>query len=148
MEDQPLRFLLIEDNDQHAKLVVANLERQRVLNRVDRVADGEQAIQFLRQEGAYADCPRPDVLLLDLSLPKLDGHQVLATIKKDPRLASIPVVILSTSDSPEDRRKAYELGANSYLVKPLDFDRFRQMVQDLNFYWGVWNRPAPERELG
>ncbi len=142
MDYKLLNFLLVEDDDDHAHLVLRSLSASRVANRIDRVADGFEALSYLRQEGEFADCPRPDVILLDLKLPKVDGHDVLKAVKHDPHLSTIPVVVLTTSDAEADRLRAYELRANSYLVKPVDFDRFHKLVNDLGLYWGVWNRPA------
>ena len=140
-----LTFLLVEDDDNHAHLVTRSLAKARVQNRVFRVADGEAALLFLRQQGEYESMPHPDVILLDLKLPKLNGHEVLAAIKEDDKLKSIPVVVMTTSDAESDRARAYEHHANSYVVKPVNFDRFRELVQDLCLYWGVWNEP-PEKE--
>ncbi len=144
MDSNLVHFLLVEDNDSHAALISRSFDREgRFNNSLNRVTDGIEALDYLRQRGDYATRPRPDVVLLDLSLPKMDGHELLAAIKRDPQLQTIPVVILTTSDNDADRRKAYQLHANSYLVKPANFDQFRQMVCDLNVYWGVWNRPSP-----
>jgi CheY-like chemotaxis protein len=140
-----LHFLLVEDDDDHAAIVERTLKRNRVANTLDRVADGVEALEYVRRQGDYAERPRPDVILLDLKLPKVDGHEVLAGIKEDEDLLTIPVVILTTSDAETDRAKAYKHHANSYLVKPIDFKRFRQMVKDLSLYWGVWNCPAPAK---
>jgi CheY-like chemotaxis protein len=144
MDERLLHFLLVEDDDDHAAIVLRTLQRNRISNTVDRVADGEQALAYLRQQPPYADRPRPDVILLDLKLPRLDGHEVLSTIKSEPGLRTIPTVVLTTSDAEIDRHRAYDNHANSYLVKPVDFQRFRQMVEDLNLYWGVWNRPSAD----
>lgn len=145
MDDSLLvRFLLVEDEDDHAEIVLRTLTQNRIGNGIERVRDGAEALAFLRKEGEFADRQRPDVILLDLKLPKVDGHEVLAEVKQDPALLKIPVVVLTTSDAETDRAKAYEHHANSYLVKPVDFERFRQMVADLSLYWGVWNRPAPD----
>lgn len=135
------RYLLVEDDDDHAALVERNLRRGRVGNVVDRVSNGVDALAYLRRQGSFVDRPRPDIVILDLKLPKLDGHEVLDTIKKDATLSSIPVIVLSTSDAEEDRVKSYQLHANSYLVKPLDFEQFRQLIYDLSYYWGACNRP-------
>lgn len=143
MNQRMIRFLLVEDDDDHAQLVIRSLARARVGNEVDHVADGESAVNYLKKRGEFADRPRPDVVLLDLKLPRLDGHEVLEKIKEDPNLHSIPVVVMTTSDAEVDRMRAYQHCANSYLVKPIDFDKFRQMVNDLSLYWGVWNT-APD----
>jgi CheY-like chemotaxis protein len=107
------------------------------MNVVDRVCDGAEALDYLRSPKK----PRPDVVLLDLNLPKVDGHEVLARIKESPDLCTIPIVVLTTSDAEIDRLRAYREHVNSYLVKPIDFERFRQMVRELSLYWGVWNQP-------
>jgi CheY-like chemotaxis protein len=138
-----LHFLLVEDDDDHATILIRTLRQNRISNTVDRVADGADALTYLRREGPYATKPRPDVVLLDLKLPGVDGHDVLATMKADPDLRAIPVVVLTTSDAEFDRTRAYDLHANSYLVKPVDFERFRQMANELSLYWGVWNEPVP-----
>ena len=135
-------FLLVEDDDDHAQLVIRSLENNRITNRIDHVKDGAIALAYLFREGTFQNQPPPDIVLLDLKLPKIDGHEVLRRIKRDPRLKVIPVVILTTSAAESDRAKAYEENANSYLVKPLDFAKFRKMAEDLNLYWGMWNQPA------
>jgi len=134
-------FLLVEDDDTHAHLVKRSLDKSRVANEVFRAADGVEALAFLRQAGEHADKPRPDVVLLDLKLPKMNGHDVLAAIKQDADLKLIPVVIMTTSDAETDRERAYQHQANSYVVKPADFEKFRQLVDDVCLYWGVWNEP-------
>jgi CheY-like chemotaxis protein len=136
--------LLVEDDDNHAELVRRNLDRDRIQNTLDHVIDGEEALRYLRAEAPYQDRTRPDVVLLDLKLPKVSGLEVLQAVKADLNLAAIPVVVLTTSDAETDRQRAYELQANSYLMKPIDFVQFRRMVQDLSLYWGVWNRPPQD----
>ncbi len=132
-------YLLIEDDLDHAELIRRTLIRQRSETVVEHVSDGAQALAYLRQQGPYKDRPTPDVILLDLKLPKMDGHEVLAEIKQDEQLRRIPVVVLTTSDAASDRARAYQLHANSYLVKPLDFDQFQQMISVMQQYWGLWN---------
>jgi CheY-like chemotaxis protein len=143
MPPKLLHFLLVEDDDDHATILIRTLRQNRIANTIDRAADGIEALAYLRQEGEYAGRLRPDVVLLDLKLPRMDGHEVLAAIKDDPALRSIPVVVLTTSDAESDRARAYDHHANSYLVKPVDFERFRQMANELSLYWGVWNEPVP-----
>ena len=145
MVENLVHFLLVEDDESHAELVRRNLAKERVENTLDRVVDGAEALQYLRRQGPFADASRPDVILLDLKLPKVDGHEVLRIIKADDDLRSIPVVVLTTSDAEADREQAYALNANSYLVKPIDFEQFRRIVKDLSLYWGVWNRRSPRR---
>lgn len=135
-----LRFLLVEDDDDHAAILKRILERERIVNDVDRARDGVEAMEFLQARLEMGVEYLPDVILLDLKLPKKDGHEVLVEIKENPRLRSIPVVVLTTSDNERDRIKAYEHYVNSYLVKPLDMMSFRKMVEDLSLYWGIWNR--------
>lgn len=143
MQPKLLHFLLVEDDDDHATILIRTLRQNRIANAIDRVAEGADALAYLRREGPYSGKSRPDIVLLDLKLPQMDGHDVLAAIKADPELRSIPVVVLTTSDAELDRARAYELHANSYLVKPVDFERFRQMANELSLYWGVWNEPVP-----
>jgi hypothetical protein len=120
-------------------LVMRNLERARVVNTVDRVSDGAAALAYLRAEAPYQQRVTPDVVLLDLKLPKVDGLEVLERIKNDEKLRTIPVVILTTSDAERDRAQAYNNHVNSYVVKPIDFAQFQNMIKDLGFYWAIWN---------
>jgi hypothetical protein len=133
------RFLLVEDDDSHALLFTRVMERYVVAKTIDRVGDGVEALAYLRQEGQYRDRPTPDVVFLDLKLPRLDGLEALEQIKTDDALLSIPIVMLTTSDAESDRATAYAHHVNSYVVKPADFEEFQQMVRDLGFYWGMWN---------
>ncbi len=141
MNARPVQVLLVEDDDAHAQLVELVFSEHRIAGSLDRVVDGEEALAYLQNQGPYAGRPRPDVILLDLKLPKVDGHEVLARIKSDDAFRRIPVVILTTSAAPLDRRLAYGNYANSYLTKPLEFDKFQKMVKDLGIYWSVWNQP-------
>lgn len=143
MNQRPIHFLLVEDDESHAELIRLALEENRVANTLDWVGDGVEAMHYLRAEGQYAGRRQPDVLLLDLKLPRMDGLEVLATVKGDPVLRRIPVVILTTSTTEIDRARAYSHHANSYVVKPLDFQVFHQMVKDLQLYWTAWNEPPP-----
>jgi len=143
MSARPVRFLLVEDDDAHAELVELALEENRVVNQLSRVRDGTEALAFLRQQAPYESQSRPDVVLLDLKLPSLDGHEVLRIVKNDESLKSIPVVVLTTSAAEADRARAYMEHANSYVVKPVDFDQFHRLVRDLQLYWSVWNAPPP-----
>jgi CheY-like chemotaxis protein len=119
-----------------------SFEEHRVVNRIYHVADGEAALDYLLQRADYinpADCPRPHIILLDLRLPKIDGLEVLKRIKSTPDLETIPVIVLTTSATERDVVKAYEAHANSYLVKPVDFDKFTTLMDELGFYWLGWN---------
>lgn len=141
---RPIRILLVEDNDAHTKLILRAMEEDRLANPVDCVRDGEQALDFLYRRGDYQDphkSPRPDMILLDLKLPKVDGLEVLKTIKEDGNLRSIPVVVLTSSTSERDMHEAYRRYVNSYISKPVDFYKFRQVVQELDYYWTIYNEP-------
>lgn len=145
--DRLLRFLVVEDNDDHARLIELAFEREGLNDRVDRVRSGLDAITYLRREGRYTDRPMPDLVLLDLKLAGgMDGHEVLEIIRSDERLATIPVIVLSTSDMESDRDKAYRRGANSYLAKPLDYEELIDLVRMLNRYWLNLNLP-PSRAV-
>ena len=138
----PLKVLLVEDNEDHAEMILRTLADHRVANRIHHIADGELALDYLFRRGEYEakeDSPRPSLVLLDLRLPKVDGLEVLKQIKESKELHHIPVVILTTSSAESDVALAYEYGANSFLVKPIDFGRFTKMMEDLGFYWLSWN---------
>jgi CheY-like chemotaxis protein len=139
-----VRILLVEDNDANTKLILRAFREDRLSNPVYCVRDGEEALDYLFRNGKYTDpaaSPRPDLVLLDLKLPKIDGIEVLRRIKADKNLRSVPVVVLTSSLADQDLAETYALGANSYLNKPIDFEKFHKMVQDLDFYWSVWNKP-------
>ena len=143
MKCRPVNFLLVEDDDSHAELIKMALEENRVSNNLIRVSDGVEAMRFLSAKDEFAGRKLPDVILLDLKLPRMDGLEVLAAIKGDDDLKVLPVVILPTSAAEIDRARAYAHHANSYVVKPLDFNVFHQMVKDLQLYWSAWNEPPP-----
>ena len=130
-----IEILLVEDNPGDVDLAREALEEGKVRNSLHVVGDGEAALDFLRGKGAYAAAPRPDLVLLDLNLPKMDGRQVLAEIKSDPALRSIPVVVLSTSRAEEDILKTYNLHANCYITKPIDLHQFIKVVQAIEEFW-------------
>ena len=143
MTGQPLIILLVEDNHDHAELVMRNLGDFKVANRIIHVDDGQAALDYLHGLGEYADrlrFPMPNLVLLDLRLPKVDGLDVLREVKDNAELKSLPVVILTTSDAERDLVRAYEFGANSFLTKPVDFLEFTTMMRDLGFYWLAWNK--------
>lgn len=151
MDGQPLTILHVEDNTDHAQLVARSLERNRVANVIYHVTDGEEALDYLFLRGKYANpesAPRPQIVLLDLRLPKVDGLEVLRTIKTSDALSTIPVVILTSSEAEKDVAQAYEYHANSYLVKPVGFEKFSDLMQQLGFYWLAWNRYPWCSEVG
>ena len=135
-------ILLVEDNLDHAELVARSFRHSHTPNTIRHVADGRMALNYLFRREQYADeaqSPRPHVILLDLRLPKVDGLEVLREIKESPQLCSIPVIVLTTSQTQRDIARAYQHHANSYLVKPVEFAKFTQMIEDLNTYWLQWN---------
>lgn len=136
---QLIRFLLIEDDPDHAHLIRRSLKRSRVLNKVTHFSNGLDGLSYLREQATSPEGRLPDVLLLDLRLPGLSGHEVLEQVRNDEKLKHLQVVILTTSSDEADRQRAKELNANSYVLKPLDFQRFQAMISDLSLYWGVWN---------
>lgn len=144
---EPMNILLAEDNDDHAELVMRSMEDNKVVNKIFRVPNGKEAINYLLREGEFADVeksPRPNLILLDLRMPKMDGLEVLKTIRNTENIKNIPVVILSTSKAEQDVAKAYEYHANSYLVKPLDFFKFDELMTALGFYWLTLNQQPVE----
>lgn len=139
---EPLHVLLVEDNEAHAELVIRAMRDQQVANRIHHVSDGEQALDYLFSRGAFTDAvqnPRPNLVLLDLRLPRVDGIDVLRIVKSTPSLSRIPIVVLTSSDADSDIGKSYDYHANSYLVKPLDFKTFTHLMKDLGYYWLGWN---------
>jgi CheY-like chemotaxis protein len=132
---ESIEILLVEDNPGDADLAREALATGKVLNHLNVVADGEEAMAYLRRQGKYAKSTRPDLVLLDLNLPKMDGRQVLAEIKSDEDLKSIPVVILTTSAAETDIIKSYSLHANCYITKPIDLDQFMKVVQATEEFW-------------
>jgi len=143
MNGEPLTILLVEDNPDHAELVMRNMEDFQVANTINLVEDGEAALDYLHGRGAYADrkqFPMPHLMLLDLRLPKVDGLEVLKQVKSDEYLRALPVVILTTSDAERDLAMSHEYHANSYVTKPVNFDEFSKLLKDLGFYWLAWNK--------
>lgn len=127
--------LLIEDSEADADLVKEAIEGGKIIAHVHVVQDGEDAMAFLMREGIYAKAPRPDLILLDLNLPKKDGREVLRDVKADSSLCLIPVVVLTSSAAEEDIHRSYQLHANAYITKPVDFESFRQIVSQLKEFW-------------
>lgn len=132
---RPLRILLIEDNPADVRLTKEAFREEGSLTQVTVVEDGEEAIAFLRRQGRYSCAPRPDLILLDLNLPKKDGREVLAEIKSDRTLARTPVVVLTSSHADQDICLAYDLGANCYITKPVDLEQFLEVVKAVEDFW-------------
>jgi CheY-like chemotaxis protein len=143
MQGEPIVVLLAEDDPAHAEIVRRNMESCRIANRLEHVPDGQAALDYLYRKNGFSDpsrSPRPGLILLDLRMPKVDGLEVLKKIKSDPDFVRIPVVVLTTSAVETDIARAYDCHANSYLVKPLDFSRFSELMETFGYYWMVWNQ--------
>ena len=132
---EPVEILLVEDDQDDIFLTKKAFEQQNVLNNLHVVRDGVDAMDFLRQEDEHADAPRPDIILLDLNLPTMDGDEVLEAIEGEPDLRTIPVVVLTSSEAEEDIVRSYELNANAYLTKPVDFEGFMGVVESIDQFW-------------
>lgn len=132
---KPIEILLVEDNPGDVRLTREAFKEGKVLNNLSVVEDGAEAMAFLRQQGKYADVPRPDLILLDLNLPKKDGREVLPEIKEDTNLKRIPVVVLTTSKAEQDILKTYNLHANCYVTKPVDLEQFISVVRFVQHFW-------------
>jgi chemotaxis family two-component system response regulator Rcp1 len=130
-----IQVLLVEDNPGDVRLTKEALKEGKLLNQLTVVGDGVEALSFLRKEGIYADALQPELILLDLNLPKKDGREVLAEIKADPNLRRIPVVVLTTSSAEEDILKIYDLHANCYITKPVDLEQFMGVVKSIEDFW-------------
>ena len=143
-QGREIDILLVEDNPGDARLAKEALKEAKILNNLFWVQDGEEAISFLHKEGGYVDMPRPDVILLDLNLPKKDGREVLAEIKNDEQLKRIPVVILTASQSNDDIVKTYDLHANCYVSKPLGLPQFLNVVEAIENFWLTIVKLPPE----
>ena len=143
-EGRPVEILLAEDNPGDARLTEKALERGSILNNLHVVEDGVEALAFLRNEDEYADTPRPDLILLDLNMPRKDGKDVLREVKDDEDLRRIPVVVLTSSAAEEDVVKSYDLHANAYLTKPVDFDGFLDVVGRIEDFWLTVVKMPPE----
>jgi CheY-like chemotaxis protein len=143
MKGEALNILLVEDNEAHAELIMRCFEDHAIANRIYNIKDGEAALDYIFHRGQYSDMttyPTPHVVLLDLRLPKVNGLEVLKQIRESSDTKKLPVVILSTSSAESDIAQAYEYNANSYLVKPLDFEQFSKLMSDLGYYWLSWNQ--------
>lgn len=139
----PLNILLAEDNEADFKITLRAFQNSMLKNNVLRVTDGQECLDYLRRQGVYADpaqYPFPDLILLDINMPRVDGYGVLEVVKSAPEFKTIPVVMLSASKSEEDVRRSYEMGANSFIQKPVEYDHFVQVVAGVTYYWQVLNR--------
>ena len=132
---QNVEILLVEDNPGDIRLIVEVLKEGKIHNNLSIVEDGEEALAYLRREGSYRDAIVPDIILLDLNLPKINGTEVLAEIKKDPLLKYIPVIILTTSEAEQDILRAYDLHANCYITKPVNLEQFLTVVRSIENFW-------------
>jgi chemotaxis family two-component system response regulator Rcp1 len=130
-----IEILLVEDNPGDVRLTREALREGKVLNNLNVATDGQEAIEFLRGEGEFQDVPRPDLILLDLNLPKKDGREILAEIKADESLKRIPIVVLTTSQAEKDVIQSYNLGVNCYITKPVDLDQFIYVVKSIEEFW-------------
>jgi chemotaxis family two-component system response regulator Rcp1 len=135
MSWRPVKILLVEDNPGDARLTLEAFKERKMINHFAVIGDGVEALSYLRRQGRYGDAETPDLILLDLNLPKMDGRQVLAEIKSDERLRKIPVVVLTTSASQDDVSQAYSNYANCYITKPVDLDQFMKVVQSIENFW-------------
>jgi CheY-like chemotaxis protein len=145
---EPITILFIEDDPAHAEITMRNFRKSRIGNNFIHLSDGQQALDYLFHQGDFADVktsPMPQLILMDLRLPKVDGLEVLEKIRADEELKCIPTVVLTTSEAEADINKAYNYNVNSYLVKPLDVEKFSKMIEAFGFYWVVWNRYSPCR---
>jgi two-component system response regulator len=140
-----VEVLLVEDNKNDAELTIRELQKHHMANNLFHVKDGAEALEFVFATGRYADVRdatfRPKLVLLDIHMPKVNGMEVLQKIKEDPRTNSTPVVILTSSKEDPDIKKCYALGANSYIVKPVNFEKFAESIKNLGFYWLLLNQP-------
>ncbi len=139
------RILLVEDNPNDVELTIEALGEHNIANMVDVVRDGEEALDYLYRRGQFKSRPNgnPAVVLLDLKLPKVNGHEVLRTIRSDERLKLLPVVVLTSSREEQDLTESYKLGANAYVVKPVNFQQFMEAVKKLGIFWAIINEPPP-----
>lgn len=145
-EGEPLTILFIEDDPAHAEITMRNFKKNRISNRVIHLWDGQEALDYLFRQGKYTDpvtSPLPHLILMDLRLPKVDGLEVLEKIRSSDNLKCIPTVILTTSEAEIDITRAYDYNVNSYLVKPMDFEKFSNLIEAFGFYWVVWNKYPP-----
>jgi chemotaxis family two-component system response regulator Rcp1 len=144
--DRHFEILLVEDNPGDVRLTQEAFKEGKLFNNLHVAVDGEQAVSFLRRNGAHREAPRPDLVLLDLNLPKKDGREVLAEMKHDRQLRSIPVVVLTTSKDSQDIKHAYDLNCNCYITKPIDLDRFIDVLRTIDRFWlGIVSLPYSDK---
>jgi two-component system response regulator len=143
MTVEPITILMAEDDVQDQMLVKKAFQRARAVNALDFVNNGEELLQYLRHEGPFATVRRPDIILLDLNMPKKDGREAMQEIKQDPVLRAIPIIVLTSSAADEDIVRSYDLGANSYIQKPVTFEKMVEVAKVLGMYWlGIVKLPA------
>jgi chemotaxis family two-component system response regulator Rcp1 len=135
IQTRPIQILLVEDSPSDAKLTISALKLAKVANELHHVEDGVHAMEFLRRQGKYEKSPRPDLILLDLNLPRKDGREVLEEMKENPDFTSIPVIVLTTSNAEKDILRSYQLHCNCYITKPVNFDRFLECVRSIEHFW-------------
>jgi len=150
---RPAEILLVEDNENDVELTRIGFRRAKLAVHLHHVPDGEECMAFLRKQGGYAGMPTPDIILLDLNMPRMDGREVLEEVARDEALRHLPIVILTTSDAQTDILTSYKLRCNSYIVKPVDFDKFSTVIQGITNYWFTLvvlpsTAPAPGPESG
>jgi two-component system response regulator len=147
VEQAVVEILMVEDNPDDAELALRALKKNNIANRLVIARDGEEALDFLFARGVYSNRiveNGPKVILLDLKLPKIDGLEVLKAIKSDERTKKIPVVVLTSSKEEKDMVASYSLGVNSYIIKPVDFDKFTESIREIGYYWLLLNQPPPK----
>jgi len=142
---RPVEFLLVEDNPGDVRLTQEALKDSKVRNNLNVLGDGLSALAFLRRQPPYENAPRPDIILLDLNLPKMDGRELLSHIKADPKLKRIPVVVITSSEAEQDILRTYDLHVNCYVTKPVDLDQFIKVVQSIETFWlTIVQLPLPD----
>jgi len=135
LRERPIEILLVEDSPSDAQLAIEALQSAKIVNHLSHVEDGVEAMRYLRREGPYREAARPDLILLDLNLPRKDGREVLEELKEDPHFKRIPVVVLTTSRAEQDVLRSYALHANCYITKPVDFTQFMDVVKSIEHFW-------------